>query len=111
MLSFYESKKVFQAVCANPLHGRCVLTRVVPGSGVLASSSSQSSRRRPVLGLMAAWLNNNHQATKEGHWSADALAPSLESRRAARLLLHMTEGGEELFSFEGSRGGRLRLRA
>lgn len=97
-ISFYRSKRVFEATCRNPAHGKCVLTRT---SGPPAGSSAPSNRRagRPV-GFLAAWLAKGGVSSKEEHWSPDVLQSSLQARRAARRLVMSLPNGPELLLLE-----------
>lgn len=93
-ISFYSSKKSFEAVCGNPLHktdSRCVRTCGVTSSALCGG--------RP-LGLLAAWLANNAQANKAEHWAADQFSPTFAERQIRRTMLALAEGTEELFAKE-----------
>jgi len=95
-IAYYPASGIFQATCLNPWHGRCVLTRSVPG---VASAKP----RRAVLGLLAHWVTNNDQSDKAGHWTREALQPSRADRAAALQFLHLVEGGPALFHHEGEK--------
>ena len=95
-IAYYPASGIFQATCLNPWHGRCVLTRSVPG---VASAKP----RRAVLGLLAHWVTNNDQSDKAGHWTREALQPSRADRAAALQFLHLVEGGPALFPHEGEK--------
>lgn len=85
-------RNAFEAVCNNPLHGRCVLTRGVP-------ADKNADTGRPV-GMLAAWLACNDQIKKEGHWERSVLAQPLEHRRLWRLLIKGSIEGAALLSRE-----------
>ena len=82
---YATSKTSFQAVCGNPLHRRCVLTK---------------SRNKRPLGLLCAWLAANDCETKAEHWDAEHLQPSAEERRIRRTLLAVQEDGALLLAKE-----------
>lgn len=72
-IAFYTSNSVFQAVCSNPFHGACVLSR---------KNTAAAHMKGKPLGLMAAWLSAAPLVdTKEEHWD---LIPSLAADRATR---------------------------
>ena len=90
-LCYYTSKEAFTAECGNPDHGRCVLTRTSRGR----LKSGRMVGGRP-LGYMCAWLLNNHQPEKAGHWPRGGLIFDREERQAARGLLEGFPGGQAL---------------
>lgn len=69
----YRSGK-FQAVCSNPFHGACILTR--------ANTKRAAWKGRPVAS-MVLWLElGNSAETKQEHW---ALLEEVEQSRDARI--------------------------
>lgn len=92
-IAFYTSNKVFQAMCSNPFHGACVLTR--------KNTRLAHMGGRP-LGLMMSWLAMAPVCdTKEAHWEALAeLLDNKEFRAAQREVLAATAGGAELLAYE-----------
>ena len=75
VLSFYRSGK-FTAVCNNPFHGMCVLTR--------ANTLRAAWRGRPLAGMLL-WLEQGVRTeSKEDHWASLA---QVEDDRAGRLAM------------------------
>lgn len=96
-IAYYDSKKSFEAICRNPDHGKCVLTRSARGKQV----AGKPSRAGRPLGFMAAWLQKaGDLGSKEEHWSHEAMHPSRAERIAARATLKQLHEGPELLSFE-----------
>jgi hypothetical protein len=98
-IAFYSSKDCFEAHCLNPNHGRCVMTR---GAGALGQSSTYTGPPvggRP-LGFLLVWLANSHQATRDEHWSVEAMSTCLEERSVHRVLLADSAEGRELLAKE-----------
>lgn len=90
-LKFNPSNNEFYIKCPNPLHQRCVLTRVAHGG-------RRRAQGRP-LGALAAWLVGGMPLeSREAH---RAFKPTLEARRRARRDLHRPEQAELLSEFEG----------
>lgn len=98
-IAFYGSKKAFEAVCENPRHGRCVLTRSCNARGVAADGFPKSGR--PV-GFLSAWLHHSSgTATKEEHWAAGCLKNSWERRAGLRAAIAESgDAGRQLLSCE-----------
>ena len=91
-ITYYKSKDSYQAVCSNPAHSNCVMTKTCRASAALA----RYGQGRP-LGFLAAWLNNNQQPTKFNHWQ---VAPNFQDRKLHRLQLAATDGGRLLLAKE-----------
>jgi hypothetical protein len=90
-ITFYDNKKSFEAVCSNPAHGRCVMTRTI------LPRLTKPSQGRP-LGLMSAWLAAGPAApNKETHW---LFLPSHDARVEHRHGLMGTGGGPALVECE-----------
>lgn len=97
-ISYYPSKKSFEAVCGNADHGKCVLTRRNTAS---AAGSRSAPRGGRPLGFLCAWLSESHQPDKAAHWNFHALESlGHEDRLVHRTMLWAAEGGPELVSFE-----------
>lgn len=91
-ISYYESKKVFEATCRNPAHGKCVLTRTCNARGVVAETGAPRGGR-PV-GFLAAWLLKSGRAgSKAEHWSPPFLKSSLAERQTARDSVERKDNG------------------
>lgn len=95
-ITYYASKRSFEAICRNPAHGKCVLTRSAKGR------KTEPRGGRP-LGFMAAWLQQGHVASKEVHWSPEVLNSSLPARIAGRNFVRAANQGLDLLSFERPR--------
>lgn len=81
-IGFYPSKQAFEAVCEQPGHGRCVLTRTKQGRRIGGSASLCGGR--PV-GFLAAWLAAGEGCpSKAAHWEATAIERPLAERAALR---------------------------
>ena len=88
----------FEAVCGNPLHGRCVLTR---SSNAKPGGSDVAPRGGRLCGFLAAWLSKSGDvATKAEHWSHAVMASSYDERLAARAAIAAAEGGADLLANE-----------
>ena len=104
-ISWYR-KGVFETVCRNRSHGRCVLTR--KPTAFAAGSADRPRGGRP-LGFMAAWLQlNEHLHTTTGdekakHWEKEAFQLDLETRQRCREALRAAPGGSDLLTFERPR--------
>lgn len=99
-ITFYESKGgAFEAICRNPAHGKCVLTRGARGKPGASSSTSAPRGGRP-LGFLAAWLAKGDAASKEEHWSDVCIRPSLAARQAGREFVRSALHGEALMARE-----------
>lgn len=98
-IGYFESKRSFEAVCENRLHGRCVLTRTRQSRGLTAEGFPKAGR--PV-GFLAAWLASGEGlATKEEHWRASCLAPSHAERLALRQAIRDSgDAGKLILSCE-----------
>lgn len=95
-ISFYRSKGAFEAVCLNPDHGRCVVTRTAKSKGL--DSDGRRVGGRPV-GFLAAWLAAGETTgSKAEHWGQ--LHQPLERRVELRRLVGETPDGRFLLSFE-----------
>lgn len=93
-LSCYSGRAIVEAVCSNPAHGKCVMTRTLMAS----STPGRAGQGRP-LGFLAAWLAAGLDApTKAVHWAASGVAKS--NRQAARSALRAAPGGDALLSLE-----------
>lgn len=80
-LSLYENRMIVEAVCRNPTHGKCVLTR-----SLNASTGRRVEQGRP-LGLMVAWLAKGAGLpSKAEHWSPEHW-PSFTERCTGRAAL------------------------
>lgn len=97
-LSYYPSKSAFEAVCDNPHHGRCVLTRTSKAKPDNRSGMTQGGR--PV-GFMLSWLAAGQGLpSKAAHWAPEVLAQPLGARAAMRRLAATTPSGRTLLSCE-----------
>ena len=94
-ISYYANKNTFEAVCDNPLHGRCVMSRTSRGR----SSKAGKAAGRP-LGFLLCWLEQNGCQTKAQHWDRGLWQYDLTARQAARRKLMDTPGGPELAAWE-----------
>lgn len=95
-ITYYASKRSFEAICRNPAHGKCVLTRSAKGR------KAEPLGGRP-LGFMAAWLQQGHVASKEAHWSPEVLHSSLAARVAGRNFVKAASQELDLLSYERPR--------
>lgn len=94
-ITYWSSKGVFEAICRNPAHGKCVLTR-----SAKARRNTEQRGGRP-LGFLAAWLLKAEQAAdKTEHWSQEFMHSSLEDRVAGRTYIAVSDNGEDLLSKE-----------
>lgn len=95
-VAYYESKRSFQAVCDNALHGSCVLTR---GAGPRSQLGG-----RPC-GLLSSWLSAGPLCeTKEEHWSfIDTLLSDHAARVAGRDAFKETVDGNAVLGYERRR--------
>lgn len=97
-VSYYPSKNAFEAVCADPEQGRCVLTRTAKGK---AGGGGNIPRGGRPIGFLAAWLSAGQDcATKEGHWKRERLERRHAERSALRRLIAETPDGVRLLSYE-----------
>lgn len=101
-ITFYESKGVFEAVCRNPLHGKCVLTRTSRCRAGTEGSETPLGGR--PLGFLAAWLLKAEVGSKAEHWEPERMHNTLEERQAGRQVIRDAENGEALFAKERARG-------
>ena len=94
VLRYYETTKLFTATCANPAHGRCVLSRT-------SEAGRRKAQGRP-LGLLMSWLARGEDAgTKEEHWSKDlCLSPSATTRAEHREVLEGLIGSQDFLERE-----------
>eukprot|EP00971_Amphidinium_carterae_P347987 6490258-Amphidinium_carterae.1 len=95
-ISFYPSKDMFEAVCSNKTHQRCVLSRTCH-SRVLKDKRVVAGR---PLGLMLCWLAAGHDCTRAGHRNKDTWNFSHDQRAMARTALSATLGGRDLLACE-----------
>lgn len=96
-IAYYESKHSFEAVCRNPAHGKCVLTRSSRGRAVGAGKPPRCGR---PLGMMAAWLLKGHVGSKEEHWAPENLQAGRAERQAGRDFIKGAAHGHTLLSHE-----------
>lgn len=89
-LQYYFKGCRFQAVCGNPAHGRCVLTR--------SSRPGVSGKLGRPLGLMAAWLRQSGVDSQQQHVYLPT--PTFEQRVEARNELQRISGATVLFAHE-----------
>lgn len=99
-ISYYASKNSFEAICRNPAHGKCVLTRTAKGKPGPAGKPPKGGR---PLGFMAAWLQHSPVADKVMHWSPEFLHGSIEARTAGREFIKGAHFGAELLAHERSK--------
>jgi hypothetical protein len=79
-MNYYIHDQRFTAVCGNPLHGHCVLTR--------HARARAHMKGRPVTMLYGFLSVAEMCDTKEEHWSfISALADDLDERIAIRILV------------------------
>ena len=90
---FYRHDGRFTAVCTNPFHGQCILTRHL--------GKRSHCKGRPV-GLMAGWLAVGPLCeTKADHWAyIQELSGEHEQRAACRARVMETPAGLALISCE-----------
>ena len=94
-LSYYEGSDSIQVDCANPLHGRCTLTRKVRGW------ARRPAQGRPI-GLAVAWCARGllpDVRTKVDHTRA-ADMPSREERLRGRAFCKTSELGRHMLAQE-----------
>ena len=97
-ISFYDSKNTFEAICRNPKHGKCVLSRT-RNAAKSKDPNAVPKGGRP-LGFLGAWLLQAHCETKAEHWSYANLRPSREARGGARNFIKKAHNGMDLLSKE-----------
>jgi hypothetical protein len=95
------TKNIAEAVCGNPAHGKCVLTRSL--------SASENVRRygqgRP-LGLLMGWLSKGRvAATKADHWLPGAFPTQAERHQGREALAHIPVGLQMLGCEREKRAG------
>ena len=93
-IAFFEGAGFFQAVCNNPLHDRCIMTRSCRAKGGQGKFGG-----RPVA-FLAAWLEDNGQVDKAAHWRFADLRLSLEDRLAQRAMIQADAEKSELLRHE-----------
>lgn len=93
---YYARSGNFSAVCDNPLHGRCILTRTSKPS----RSAARAGQGRP-LGHLAAWLACNDQVG--GHAEHMSFVPSHVERVHWRGLYRDSAGWRYLETCERGR--------
>lgn len=96
-IASYTSKGSFELVCRNPAHGKCVLARSAKARGAVPGRIPRGGR---PLGLLAAWLENGHVASKEEHWSPELLHATKAAREAGRASIKNATNGPALLSYE-----------
>lgn len=96
-ISYYASKQAFEAICRNPRHGTCVLTRAARAKA--GKSGERFPGGRPI-GFMAAWLQQGQVASKQAHWAPEVLEASHAARRAGRRFVKDAHNGPQLLGFE-----------
>ena len=94
----WYGKGCFEAVCANKAHGRCVKTM-----NSNARPGSNPTRGGRPLFFLCAWLANNGQATKAGHWQPETMVYDHATRLAARRRMMEAVGAELLATCERRR--------
>ena len=94
-ISYYASKNSFQAVCTNPFHGDCVLTR--------KCTTAANMKGRP-LGLLSAFLKCGSTYTdKDAHWANIIhLSYDFAERKQCRESVMDTANGRIAALFERS---------
>lgn len=101
-ITFWPAGGKFEAICRNPAHGKCVLTRTHRAKQGLTPSGFPKGGR--PLGLLAAWLlKADHTDSKEAHWSTDVLGSSFAEREAGRRFVETAPGGDMLLGLERPR--------
>ena len=97
-IAFYESKNAFQAVCTNPFHGDCKLTR--------GATRKAHMRGRPC-GMLRWWLDIGAACdSKQEHMDLVAtLAADWDDRNSARARIRAHPDGPALLAFERPFGG------
>lgn len=98
----YPNLNKYEALCSNPLHGRCVLTRtwLPPASRAALRNPFQG---RP-LGLLAYFCETCDSEGHRSHTQHLRCAPTFVERQAARARLKAKSGTETLFGLERARG-------
>lgn len=98
-ISFYSSKMAFEAVCDNPAHGRCVVTRTCRGKKKAGDAFARGGR---PLGFLGAWLGAGEAcATKTDHWLQ--FDRPLDERTLVRQRMLEVASGKTLASHERPR--------
>lgn len=97
-VAYYASKQAFEAVCDNPAHGRCVVTRTARGRGVTAAGGPKGGR---PIGFLCAWLARGQElARKEDHWQPAVFETPQEERAHWRSMAARLESGRSLLDQE-----------
>lgn len=96
-IAYYASKNSFEAICRNPAHGKCVLTRSAKGK--VSRAGKLPAGGRP-LGFMASWLQQGHVGSKADHSSQSVMHAPLARRIAARNFVKGARFGADLLSYE-----------
>ena len=100
-ITYWGKKGMFECMCRNADHGKCVLTRTHDAKGNDAHGMPYGGR---PLGFLAAWLLKAHMPPdKNTHWSKDYMLPTLAERQAARESLRALKDGLALLSKERER--------
>lgn len=97
-ISYYHTKGgQFEAVCRNPNHGKCVLTRKAHARPTAEGMVPKGGR---PLGFLAAWLERGDVPDKASHWAPEVMRASREARLSGRNLIKEAHHGPELLAFE-----------
>eukprot|EP00971_Amphidinium_carterae_P296703 5894053-Amphidinium_carterae.2 len=98
-ISYHHGRQSFEAVCLNPAHQPCVLTRTSKGR---KAKKGTTVAGRP-LGFLSAWLlHADLCSNKEEHWSKQWWTDTLtvKARTDARAELKTFTNGEKLVTYE-----------
>ena len=98
-LRFYRHEKHIVAVCTNPEHRDCRMTRTLEEAPRIGKPGSKSAGQGRPLGLMVAWLRKQFDySTQQAHLKS--CKPDLESRQEARRELREMPHGEQFLGYE-----------
>lgn len=98
-LVYYDVNQSFSAVCGNPAHGRCILTR--------KGKHAISDRIGRPIGFMLAWLECGPMtASKEEHWRFSDLPLDLSDRVRHREWAKAQTDASSVLMFEQERQRR-----
>ena len=98
-LRYYRHEKHVIAVCSNPEHHDCRMTRTLEEPPRVGKPGSKSAGQGRPLGLMLAWLQKQFDySTQQAHLKS--CKPDLESRQEARRELRGMPRGEAFLAYE-----------
>ena len=98
-IRYYRHERHLVAVCTNPEHQDCRMTRTLDEAPRLGKPGSKSAGQGRPLGLMVAWLRKQFDySSQQGHLKT--CKPDLESRQEARRELRDMPRGEQFLGYE-----------